>query len=103
MIFLLLIFILQPSEENTIASSIVVLLLLFGMIGVGIYLLVDHLSYYRGKLSVSVWVPVSLLFVGSLGLSVFLPWFLLFCFRTNRRHRGNTPLTRFQTPIELHL
>ncbi|XP_038060657.1 E3 ubiquitin-protein ligase MARCHF3-like [Patiria miniata] len=89
----------SPSEENTIASSIVVLLLLLGVTSVGIYLLVDHFAYYHSNLRVSIWVPISLLCVGLLGLSIFLPWVLMFCFRVSRRRSS----TRFQAPIELHI
>ncbi|XP_071784399.1 E3 ubiquitin-protein ligase MARCHF1-like [Asterias amurensis] len=92
-----------PSEENTVASSIVVLLLLLGVTAVGIYLLVDNLTYFHGSVGISIWVPISLLCVGMIGLSVFLPWIALFCMRTSRRHTGSPSLTRLQTPIELHI
>ncbi|XP_022103934.1 E3 ubiquitin-protein ligase MARCH9-like [Acanthaster planci] len=89
-----------PSEENTIASSIVVFLLLLAVTAVGIYLLVDHFTYYQSNLSVSIWVPISLLCVGLMGLSAFVPWVLLFCSRINRRRARSH---QFETPIQLRL
>ncbi|XP_072174717.1 E3 ubiquitin-protein ligase MARCHF8-like [Diadema setosum] len=82
------------SEENTVASAITILLLLVGVLSVGIYLLAEYLvklSRSRERHvrdSSEVWVAVSLMIIGAVGLLVFLPWFVIFCARTGRTPRS---------------
>ncbi|XP_041460185.1 E3 ubiquitin-protein ligase MARCHF8-like isoform X2 [Lytechinus variegatus] len=80
------------SEENTVASAITILLLLIGVLSVGIYLLAEYLVKVKHDPKVrgssEIWVSISLVIIGFLGMLVFLPWFICFCLKTGKTPRA---------------
>eukprot|EP00057_Strongylocentrotus_purpuratus_P007390 XP_011661864.1 PREDICTED: E3 ubiquitin-protein ligase MARCH8 isoform X2 [Strongylocentrotus purpuratus] len=99
------------SEENTVASAITILLLLIGVLSVGIYLLAEYLVKVQSdpttRGSNELWVSISLVIIGFLGMLVFLPWFICFCAKTGKTPRstanrdgGSTADTSQGTSVE---
>ncbi|XP_033121402.1 E3 ubiquitin-protein ligase MARCH8-like [Anneissia japonica] len=85
---------LTTSEENTLVSALIILVLLSGVTGVGVYLLVAHIHETAGNITGDIWISLSLLTSGGMGLALFMPWFSMFIWRicVNSKRRRELPI-----------
>ncbi|XP_071961202.1 uncharacterized protein [Antedon mediterranea] len=85
---------LTTSEENTLISALIILLLLGGVAGVGVYLLVSHIRGTGGNITDDIWISLSLVTSGGMGLALFMPWFVMFIWRIclNSKRRRQFPM-----------